>query len=148
MDPVTSVVENVIGLHHPCTLSPKEIQRLLCLCTVGYCWWWWCFLIERLECDDDDDVSDRKIRMWWWWDPNDDDVVLSKYDDDDVLIERSEYDEKLMLEYHDVRLMMFLIERSEANDNDDYDWKIRVWWWWYFDTDILMMMMLMVWWCF
>ena len=41
-----------------------------------------------------------------------------------------------MLEYDDVRLMMFLIERSETDDNDDSDWKIRVWWWWYFDADI------------
>ena len=73
--------------------------------------------------------SDRKIRMWWWWGPDDDDVVLSKYDDDDVLIERSEYDDELMLEYDDVRLMMVLIERSEADDNDESDWKIRVWWW-------------------
>ena len=60
------------------------------------------FLIEILECDDDD-------------------AILSKYDDDDVLIKRSEYDDELMLEYDDVRLMMFLIERSEADDNDDSD---------------------------
>ena len=37
------------------------------------------------------------------------------------LIKRSEYDDELMLEYDDVRLMMFLIERSEADDNDDSD---------------------------
>ena len=43
---------------------------------------------------------------------------------------------------------MFLIKRSEADDNDDSDWKIRMWWWWYFDANILMMMMLMFWWCF
>ena len=86
--------------------------------------------------------------MWWWWDPDDDDAVLSKYDDDDVLIEISEYDDELMLEYDDVRLMIFLIKRLEAYDNDDSDWNIRMWWWWYFDADILMMMMLMFWWCF
>ena len=40
------------------------------------------FLIEISECDDDD-------------------VVLSKYDDDDILIEISEYDDELMLEYDD-----------------------------------------------
>ena len=75
-------------------------------------WWWWCFY---------DNVSDWKIRMWWWWDPDDDDAVLSKYDDDDVLIERSEYDDELMLEYDDVWLMMVLIKRSEFDDNDESD---------------------------
>ena len=61
INPVTSVVENVVGLYHPWTLSPKVIQRLLCLCTMD------CkllllmmmFLIEISECDDD--VSDRNI---------------------------------------------------------------------------------------
>ena len=64
MDPVTSVLENVVGLHHPWTVSPKEIQRLLCLFTVI------CrllllmmrFLIEISECDDDD-VPDRKVKV-------------------------------------------------------------------------------------
>ena len=28
INPVTSVVENVVGLYHPWTLSPKVIQRL------------------------------------------------------------------------------------------------------------------------
>ena len=64
INPVTSVVENVVGLHHPWNLSPKVIQRLFfCLCTMD------CrllllmmFLIERSKCDDDD-VSDRKIRV-------------------------------------------------------------------------------------
>ena len=50
------------------------------------------FLIEISECDDDDDAIL---------------IERSKYDDDDVLIERSEYDDELMLEYDDVRLMMF-----------------------------------------
>ena len=61
---VTSVVENVVGLHHPWTLSPKEIQRLLCLCTVDcrLLLMMMMFLIERSEFDDDD-VSDRKIRV-------------------------------------------------------------------------------------
>ena len=36
-----------------------------------------------------------------------------------LLIERSEYDDELMLEYDDVQLMMFMIEISEADDNDD-----------------------------
>ena len=48
-------------------------------------------------------------------------MMMMPYDDDDVLIERSEYDDELMLEYDDVWLMMFLIERSEADDNDDSD---------------------------
>ena len=34
-----------------------------------------------------------------------------------------------MLEYDDVWLMMVLIERSEADDKDESDWKIGVWWW-------------------
>ena len=48
-------------------------------------------------------------------------IEISKYDDDDILIEISEYDDELMLEYDDVQLMMFLIERSEDDDNDDSD---------------------------
>ena len=60
------------------------------------------FLIEISECDDDDGI-------------------LSKYNDDDVLIEISEYDDELMLEYDDVRLMMILIERLEADDNYESD---------------------------
>ena len=35
INPVTLVVENVVVFHHPWTLSPKEIQRILCLCTVA-----------------------------------------------------------------------------------------------------------------
>ena len=56
MDPVTSVVENVVGLHHPWTLSPKEIQILLRLCTVAYR-----LLMMMMFSDhkyDDDDVAD------------------------------------------------------------------------------------------
>ena len=37
------------------------------------------------------------------------------------LIERSEYDDDLMLEYDDVWTMMVLIERSEVDDNDESD---------------------------
>ena len=48
---VTSVVENVVGLHHPWTLSPKEIRRLFS----SYC--------GLQVVVDDDDVPDRKIRM-------------------------------------------------------------------------------------
>ena len=29
---VTSIVENVVGLHHPWNLSPKVIQRVLSSC--------------------------------------------------------------------------------------------------------------------
>ena len=69
------------------------------------------FLIERSECDDDD-------------------AILSKYDDDDVLIERSEYDDELMLEYDDVQLMMVLIEslieRAECDDDVVVDQKAKV----------------------
>ena len=64
INPMTSVAENVVGLHHPWTLSPKVIQILLFLCIVD------CrllllmmmFLIERSEYDDDD-FLDRKIRV-------------------------------------------------------------------------------------
>ena len=38
-----------------------------------------------------------------------------------LLIEISEYDDELMLEYDDVRLMIVLIKRSEADDNDESD---------------------------
>ena len=59
INPMNSVAENVVGLHHIWTLSPKEIQRLLCLCTVDcrLLLMMMVFLIERSECDDDD-VSD------------------------------------------------------------------------------------------
>ena len=66
INPVTLVVENVVGLYHPWSLSPKMIQRFF-------------FLSCGLQV-----VS------------NDDDAVLierSEYDDDDILIERSEYDD-------------------------------------------------------
>ena len=48
---VTSVVENVVGLHHPWTLSPEVIRRLLS----SYC--------GLQVVADDDDVTDRKIRV-------------------------------------------------------------------------------------
>ena len=48
-------------------------------------------------------------------------IMMFSDDDDDVLIERSGYDDELMLEYDDVRFMMVLIERLEANDNDEFD---------------------------
>ena len=62
---VTSVVENVVGLHHPWILSPKEIQILLCLCTVvcRLLLMMMMFLIERSKCDDDDVAIDRKIKV-------------------------------------------------------------------------------------
>ena len=39
INPVTSVVKNVVGLYHPWTLSPKVIQILFVfeLCIVGCC---------------------------------------------------------------------------------------------------------------
>ena len=52
MDPLTSVVENVVGLHHPWNLCPKEIERLLCICTVAYR-----LLLMMMM------FSDRKIRV-------------------------------------------------------------------------------------
>ena len=51
INPVTSVVENVLGLHHPWTLSPKVIRRLLS----SYCG------LQVVGVDDD--VPDRKIRV-------------------------------------------------------------------------------------
>ena len=51
MDPMTSVVENVVGLHHPWTLSPKVIRRL----SSSYC--------GLQVVADDDDVTERKIRV-------------------------------------------------------------------------------------
>ena len=51
INPVTSVVENVVGLHHPWNLSPKVIQRLLSSC---------CGLQVVV---DDDDVPDQNIRV-------------------------------------------------------------------------------------
>ena len=61
---VTSVVENVVGLHHPWTLSPKVIQILLFLCIVDcrLLLMMMMFLIERSEYDDDD-VPNQKIRV-------------------------------------------------------------------------------------
>ena len=69
MDPVTSVLEKMVGLYHPWTVSPKEIQRLLCLYTVicRLLLMMMRFLIEISECDDDDvvedDVADRKVKV-------------------------------------------------------------------------------------
>ena len=51
INPVTSVVENVVGLHHPWTLSPKAIRRL----SSSYC--------GLQVVADDDDVLDQKIRV-------------------------------------------------------------------------------------
>ena len=51
INPMTSVVENVVGLHHPWTLSPKEIRRLLS----SYC--------GLQVVADDDDFPDLKIKM-------------------------------------------------------------------------------------
>ena len=65
-------------------------------------------------------LFDWKIRIWWW-------CYCSQWWCS--LIERSKYDDELMLEYDDVRLMMVLIKRSEDDDNDEPNWKIRVWWW-------------------
>ena len=48
---MNSVVENVVGLHHPWYLSPKVIQILLSL------------YYGLQVVSDDDDVSDRKIRV-------------------------------------------------------------------------------------
>ena len=48
---MTSVVENVVGLHHPWTLSPKVIQRLSSSC---------CGLQVFAAADD---VADRKIKV-------------------------------------------------------------------------------------
>ena len=45
INPVNSVVENVVGLYHPWNLSPKVIQRLFVLS---------CGL--QVVADDDDDV--------------------------------------------------------------------------------------------
>ena len=64
INPVTSVVENVVGLYHPWTLSPKVIQILLCPCTLDcrLLLMMMMFLIERSKCYDDD-VFDQKIRV-------------------------------------------------------------------------------------
>ena len=79
----TSVIEKVVGLHHPWTLSPKEIQRILSLCTMVcrlLLMMMMMFLIKRSDVADDDDVlwskdqklpmmmtfSDWNIRVWWW----------------------------------------------------------------------------------
>ena len=51
INPVTSVVENVVRLHHPWTLSPKVIRRLLS----SYC--------GLQVVASADDVPDRKIRV-------------------------------------------------------------------------------------
>ena len=67
INPVTSVAENVLGLYHPWTLSPKVIQRLFLSLSCGL----------QVVADDDDAVL----------------IERSEYDDDDVLIERSEYDD-------------------------------------------------------
>ena len=63
INPVTLVVDNVVGLYHPWTLSPKMIQILLCLCTVDFrlLLMMMMFLIEISEYVDD--VSDRNIRV-------------------------------------------------------------------------------------
>ena len=73
----TSVIEKVVGLHHPWTLIPKEIQRLLCLCIVvcRLLMMMMMLLIERSECDDDDILM---LIFWWWW--------CWYFDDVDVLI--------------------------------------------------------------
>ena len=64
INPVTLVVENVVGMNHFWILSPKVIQRLICICTVDcrLSLMMMMFLIERSEYDDDD-VPDRKIRV-------------------------------------------------------------------------------------
>ena len=64
---VTSVVENVVGLYHPWTLSPKVIQILFFSLSCGL----------QVVADDDDAIL----------------IERSEYDDDDILIERSEYDD-------------------------------------------------------
>ena len=51
INPLTLVVENVVGLHHPWTLSPEVIRRILS----SYC--------GLQVVADDDDVPDRKIRV-------------------------------------------------------------------------------------
>ena len=56
---VTSVVKNVVGLHHPWTLSPKVIQRLSSSCC-------------GLQVVADDDVL----------------IERSKYDDNDVVVQK------------------------------------------------------------
>ena len=60
INPVTSVVENVVGLYHPWTLSPKVIQILFFSLSCGL----------QVVADDDDAVL----------------IERSEYDDDDVLI--------------------------------------------------------------
>ena len=55
-DLVTSVVDNVIGLHHPWILSPKEIQILQSLyCGLLLLLMMMMFLIERLDVATNDD---------------------------------------------------------------------------------------------
>ena len=49
---MTLVVKNVVELNHPWNLSPKVIQRLVCLCTMD------CRIVA-----DDDDVTDQTIRV-------------------------------------------------------------------------------------
>ena len=68
---VTLVVENVVGLYHPWTLSPKVIQIFLSL-ICGF----------QVVADDDDAVL----------------IERSDYDDDDILIKRSEYDDDVLIE--------------------------------------------------
>ena len=60
INPVTSVVENVVGLYHPWTLSPKVIQRFFLSLSCGL----------QVVADDDDAIL----------------IERSEYDDDDILI--------------------------------------------------------------
>ena len=52
INPVTSVVENVVGLHHSWTLSPKVIQIFFLSLSCG---------LQVVAADDD--VTDRNMRV-------------------------------------------------------------------------------------
>ena len=113
---MTSVHENVVGLHHPWTLSPKVIWIL----SSSYC--------GLQVVDDDDDVPDRNIRMWWWW------CCWSK---EQSMMMMTIADRKIRvwwwwccwLKVQSMMIIMMMI-KSLDYDDDDADRKFRWWCCW------------------